>query len=382
MQFKHFAALLFAPTILAVPFKHAHKRQVVTETVHTVQAVATVIVAVNEENNIISTQTGGVMISTTLSASPQVAAETTASSSSITSVVATTSSSSSSSVASLSSSSSSSSASASSPSASSSSQSSSIGSGGSKGITYSPYSKSGCKDLETVKSEFKKLTGYDYIRIYATDCSQVENVLQAKSSNQKILAGIFDMSSISSSVSAIASAVENHGSWDDIYAITVGNELVNNNEASASQMVNNVATAKSLLKEHGYTGKVSTVDTFNAVISNPTLCTAGDFVAVNAHAFFDSSCSASNAGSWLKSTIAKVADACGIDSSAVLVTESGWPSKGDTNGEAVPSSENQAAAISAIKSAAGSQTFVFTAFNDYWKQPGYLNVEQYFGILD
>ncbi|GMM34115.1 hypothetical protein DASC09_014400 [Saccharomycopsis crataegensis] len=267
-------------------------------------------------------------------------------------------------------------------SASSSSQVSNTTESGSKGITYSPYTSSGgCKDLSTVKSDFAKLTDFDVIRIYDTDCSQVENVLQAKSDSQKIFVGIFYVSSIDSSVSTIASAVGSYGSWDDIYAVSVGNELVNNNEASVSDIQSYISQAKSALSAHNYNGKVVSVDTFNAVIAHTELCTAGDFIAINAHAFFDSTCSAANAGEWLKKTIEEVASACNVDSDQILITESGWPSAGNDNGDAIPGEDNQTTAISAIKETVGDQVLLFTAFNDLWKQPGAFDVEQHFGIL-
>lgn len=262
-----------------------------------------------------------------------------------------------------------------------SSETDTVGSGESKGITYSPYSTSGCKSLDQVKSDFKQLAQFDVIRLYATDCSQLEYALQAKSDSQKILAGIFDMSKIESSANDIANAVSNHGSWDDIYAVTVGNELVNGGTATASQMKSYVEKAKNILKSKGFTGKVTTVDTQNAVLSNKDLCSAGDFIAVNAHAYFSTETSADKAGEWVRKQIENIASYCSVDESSILVTESGWPSSGDTNGKAIPSPENQKTAIASIKEKAGSQTLLFTAFNDYWKAKGYLNVEQSFGIL-
>lgn len=258
---------------------------------------------------------------------------------------------------------------------------STVPAGGSKGITYSPYTSDGqCKTFDQVKLDFKQLQEFDLVRIYDTDCQQVENVIQAKSKGQKLLLGIFHMDQISTSVSTIANAVNLYGSWDDIYAVTVGNELESKGE-TASSLAGHVSSAKSALSSYGYSGKVTTVNVFNSVTSDTSLCSVGDFVAINAHAYFDSSCEAGNAGTWLKNTVADVAKACGVDSSEVLVTESGWPSLGDSNGQAVASKDNQAKAISSIKELMGGQTFLFTAFNDFWKSPGYLSVEQSFGIL-
>jgi exo-beta-1,3-glucanase (GH17 family) len=59
------------------------------------------------------------------------------------------------------------------------------------------------------------------------------------------------------------------------------------------------------------------VDTFIAILNNPTLCQAGDYVAANAHAFFDASISASGAGAWAAEQASKLKSLCGKD---VLIT--------------------------------------------------------------
>ncbi|CCE80382.1 Piso0_003498 [Millerozyma farinosa CBS 7064] len=257
---------------------------------------------------------------------------------------------------------------------------SSIGSGGAKGITYSPYTNDGgCKSSSQIKSELEKLSGFDIIRLYGTDCDQVAAVLSAKSSSQKVFAGINDVQNIDSAVSSIASAVKNHGSWDDIATVSVGNELVNSGQANPSQVKQYIDKGRSALKSAGYNGKVVSVDTFIAVINNKELCDLSDYIAVNAHAFFDGNVGASDAGKWVLQQIQRVSSACG-GKKEVLITETGWPSKGDSNGAAIPSRSNQQSAISSIKKTCGNDAILFTAYNDMWKSSGAFNAEQYWGI--
>lgn len=257
---------------------------------------------------------------------------------------------------------------------------SSVGSGGAKGITYSPYTNNGgCKSSSQIKSELEKLSGFDIIRLYGTDCDQVAAVLSAKSPSQKVFAGINDVQNIESAVSSIASAVKDHGSWDDIVTVSVGNELVNSGQANPSQVKEYIEKGRSALKSAGYNGKVVSVDTFIAVINNKELCGLSDYIAVNAHAFFDGNVGASDAGKWVLQQIQRVSSTCG-GKKDVLITETGWPSKGDSNGAAVPSKSNQQSAISSIKETCGNDAILFTAYNDMWKSSGAFNAEQYWGI--
>jgi len=256
------------------------------------------------------------------------------------------------------------------------------GAAGAKGITYTPYSDNGgCKTYSEIASELKQISDYDIIRLYGVDCDQVNAVLANKASHQKVFAGIFDVSDISGGIKTLASAVENNGGWDHIDTVSVGNELVNNGQANPSQISSYVKEAKSALESAGYSGPVVSVDTFIAVINNPELCKYSDYMAVNAHAFFDGHYTADQAGKWVLQQIQRVYTACGGDK-RVFITETGWPSKGDSNGEAVPSPENQSAAIKSIKDTCGDASTLFTAFNDMWKSPGAFNAEQYWGILN
>ncbi|CDR42477.1 CYFA0S09e04434g1_1 [Cyberlindnera fabianii] len=252
--------------------------------------------------------------------------------------------------------------------------------GGSKGVTYSPYTSSGnCKSLSEVQSDLAKLTDYEIIRLYGVDCNQVENVFQAKADGQKLFLGIFFMDQIEAGVKQIASAVESYGSWDDVYTVSVGNELVNGGAASVSQVAGYVSTARSALKSAGYSGPVVSVDTHIATINNPGLCDISDYVAINAHAYFDYNTEAADAGEWLLLQIQRVWTACG-GSKSVLVTETGWPHQGDTYGKAVASPEAQASALSSIKASCGSSAILFNAFDDLWKADGAQNCEKYWGI--
>ena len=270
-------------------------------------------------------------------------------------------------------------------SAASSSSTSSSSSSGSMGLSYSPYSGSlaagnvGCKTTSQVATDFQSINGYDLVRIYGTDCNQVANVLAAaKAKNMKVFAGVYNIDQVESELQTIIAAA--NGDWSSFHTIAIGNELVNSGAKTAAQVVAAIGTARTILKAAGYTGKIVTVDTFIAVENNPSLCQASDYAAVNAHAFFDNTCEASNAGTWLLNTMQAVSAACG--GKETWITESGWPTAGDSNGVAVPSTANQKAALSSLKSKIGSNLILFTAFNDMWKAAGYLNVEQSWGMLN
>lgn len=254
---------------------------------------------------------------------------------------------------------------------------------GAKGITYSPYNADGsCKSAGQVKSDLAQLKGYSTIRLYGVDCNQVPNVLAALAPGQKIFAGIFNVGNIAGDIGTLASAVTAAGGWSVVDTVSIGNELVNSGQATVGQIQGYVDQGRAALKAAGYNGPVVSVDTFIAVINNPGLCGCSDYMAVNAHAFFDGHVVAGNAGDWVLQQIQRVSSACG--GKRVVITESGWPNRGFPNGQCVPGASEQAAAISSIVSKCGSDTFLFSAYDDLWKSDnaGTFGAEKYWGIYN
>lgn len=248
-----------------------------------------------------------------------------------------------------------------------------------KGITYSPYAADGtCKSASTVKSEVQALSGYEIIRLYGVDCNQVENVLAGMTSQQKLFAGIYFMDKISEGVTTLAAAVKAANGWSQVHTVSIGNELVNAGTATVSQIQQYVNEGRSALKAAGYTGPVVSVDTFIAIYNNKGLCDVSDYIAANAHAYFDGGVVAANAGTWVAEQYQGLINTC--PGKEVIIVESGWPTQGDTFKLAVPGTTQQTAALNDIADKVSEHVFYFNAYNDLWKDPGSLNCEKYWGI--
>ena len=163
--------------------------------------------------------------------------------------------------------------------------------------------------------------------------------------------------------------------------ITVGNEAINEKYCTVSELTSKIALVKAKLKSAGYTGKITTSEPPVSFINNPELCTKSgiDFVGINPHSYFNTNLYASDAGDYVTSQQAATAEACG--NMDVLITETGYPSKGNVNGNNVPSPENQEIAIRSIIEKTGGQVTILTTYNDFWKHPGPYGIEQYFGVI-
>lgn len=253
------------------------------------------------------------------------------------------------------------------------------------GISYAPYrADHNCKSAEDIMDDFQRFVGdYSLVRIYGTDCDQVPNVYSAaKKAGVKVMMGIWDIHSVGNEAAKIVEGID--GDWDVVHSVSVGNELVNNGQATPQQVTDAVGQARQALRKAGYNGPVVAVDTFLAVESHPELCEQSDFCAINAHPFFDSTVDAADAGKWLQSTLQQVRSALSKPMQ-VVVTETGWPTEGAANGQAIPGLANQKTAIKSIDNAFShypSDVILFSAFDDLWKAKTMttFNADQHWGI--
>lgn len=205
------------------------------------------------------------------------------------------------------------------------------------------------------------------MRIYGIDCDQAKTVTNAARENDMmVFAGLYDIDNIEADLQKIIDAA--NGDWSTFHTVSVGNELVNRGSKSPAEVVSTVNTARSILRQAGYQGPVVTVDTFNQIIAHPELCYESDYCAANCHAFFDSNQTPENAGPYVLEQVRHISEAT-KDGKPVIITETGWPSAGEPNGDAVPSRQNQMIAFKSLRGSFPDGGLVFfSAFDDQWKQ--------------
>lgn len=256
------------------------------------------------------------------------------------------------------------------------------------GISYSPYKANrACKSQAEVNKDFDRLSDYKFIRIYGTDCDQTKLVVNAaRKHNMKVFAGVYDLTDFPASLKLFGEAAtrpDGKRDWSVFHTISVGNELVNGGMASPGDVVHAVNQARTILRGQGYKGPVVTVDTFSILLKHPELCKASDYCAANCHAFFDATEHPQDAGPYAIGQAHSVSQAAG--GKHTMITESGWPHAGQSNGAAVPSLENQRIAVESLRKSFAHRSddlVLFTAFDDLWKDDNRwtFNAERFWGI--
>ncbi|RMZ85446.1 hypothetical protein DV737_g856, partial [Chaetothyriales sp. CBS 132003] len=251
------------------------------------------------------------------------------------------------------------------------------------GICYDMISTGPCKDAATVDSDMALLSssGYKLVRTYDIGCDIGLLVKSAMNHGMMAFVGINGVSNVVGDIGKLIFYINTAEAWAGVHTVNIGNEVVNNG-GSAAAVVAAIAVAKPLLQQAGYTGNIVTVDTYNQHVANPSLCAASSYCAVNAQPFFDPACTSSEAGNWAMSNLKALSAKSG---KATVITEAGWPYVGSSNGAAIASPSDQAAAINGIKQAFSGEAanvYIFQAFDALYKTPGPMGIEQHFGIFD
>ncbi|CUM65915.1 uncharacterized protein PRCAT00003567001 [Priceomyces carsonii] len=255
-------------------------------------------------------------------------------------------------------------------------------------IVYSPYNDDGtCKVASSINSDLEYIYSKNIkkIRLYGVDCNVLTAVLpQCSKLGIKVNQGLWISSdgidSIDDSLSDLVDYIKSEGS--DVFSfITVGNEAVNAGYVSVTDLISKISSVKSTLNKAGYNGDITTSEPPITFINSPSLCTSSDidFVGINPHSYFDTELTADEAGTYVVQQQKEVKSSCG--SKNVVITETGYPNKGDTNGKNVPSADNQKKAIESILQETNGDITILSTYNDYWKEPGQYGIEQYFGAI-
>ena len=178
--------------------------------------------------------------------------------------------------------------------------------------------------------------------------------------------GLPDLIQIDQDVGVFVNTVKKYGAGS-IDGLTIGNEVAD----TPMNIMRKVWDVRGYLNNViGYKGPISTVPTWVEMMNNPVLCDA-DRVTVNAHPFYDGNVKAAGAGNFINDVVLpNIRRVCAPYSAVknIIITESGWPSRGANFGAAVPSLANEQAALKSLNCVAGSTKIIaFEADDSTWK---------------
>jgi exo-beta-1,3-glucanase (GH17 family) len=228
-------------------------------------------------------------------------------------------------------------------------------------------------------SSFKQ-NGILNVRTYAQECNQLDQILTGIASaggGMTVIAAVWVDGKyfriLKCNVTGLTSTLSsNKNAKAYVSGVLVGNEALFNKYLSASDLAGKITDVKS--KVQGLpVGTAETPSTFD-----PAVISSSDFLVANIHPFFGE-VTASSAASNLQQQFNSLKGQ--MQGKKLIVGETGWPTAGDSNGQAVPSVANLQTYVKQIQCVDKSmEYYFFDSYDSPWKAAGNLNVEQHWGI--
>ena len=249
-----------------------------------------------------------------------------------------------------------------------------------------------CKTQSDWENDFnlmKSLTGdFTSMRVYASsDCNTLANAVPAAiATGGQILVGVWaeDSTHYDAEKQALLTAVQTYG-FDWIVAVSVGSEDLYRGDTTASTLAQQIYDVRGMLSTvSGDTTSVQVghVDTWTAWVdsANTAVITACDFIGTDGYPYFQNT-EANGidvAYNLFWDSVQNVRDTVsGAGSGAwVWVTETGWPTSGATENDAVPSVANAQQYWSQVACSA------FNSGHTFWYTLQDFSASPSFGVVD
>ncbi|MCL4136737.1 UNVERIFIED_CONTAM: hypothetical protein GTU68_042175 [Idotea baltica] len=174
----------------------------------------------------------------------------------------------------------------------------------------------------------------------------------------------------------IAAVTSSKQGYIDIAA--VGNEVLYRNDLTLEELLSYINRVKEALPNV----TVGYVDAYYEFSRHPELVEASDVILANCYPYWEG-CPYKYSLNHIKSMLSQATEAA--NGKKVIITETGWPSQGGSEGEAHSSNEN------AIKYFINTQVwgakenidiFYFSSFDESWKVGDEGDVGAYWGLWD
>ena len=257
------------------------------------------------------------------------------------------------------------------------------------GMVYHPYnSDSTCRNRATVHHHMAQIAalGFSTIRLHNHDCSILTKLASSPeiaSQQIRLILGIhIDETGLGAASplveEVVAWAEEDKSRWKSVELVVVGEEAIFNGHTSAKDLASFITQTRQTLRDAEYTGPVTTTEPLHVLYeSASTLCPTLDLIASNIHPFFHPEVAAREAGAFVRDSLEALEEICpGLQG---VNLETGWPHRGRSNGEAVPSRVEQEVAIQEIMREAGGRSVVLGFGDDGWMEEGEFGVEGSWG---
>lgn len=253
------------------------------------------------------------------------------------------------------------------------------------GINFSPFKEDpnnieNVADVDYAQSQLEKLIGkVTWIRLFGMDRNQSKVIKIAKKLGFKVAAGAWIGNDVEASKKEVAELIKQIKAKQVDLAI-VGNEVIENQiSVSQAELIDYINQVKKAAKG---SIPVTTAATSNIWIACPALAKAVDVIGLNVYPFWAET-EIDSALQDFQATYSAVKKKAG--GKQIVITETGWPTDGGQNGDAVASLNNAQQYMDEITDYAREEKiplFCFEAFDEEWKSNYEGEFGAHWGIFD
>lgn len=161
---------------------------------------------------------------------------------------------------------------------------------------------------------------------------------------------------------------------DNLLFLAVGSEALLRGDVSKERLIAYINQVK-----QGVTLPVTTAEPWRVWLDNPDLANAVDLIFLNVYGYWDEQ-PVENAVAYVFQRYNEIKSK--YPNKRVVISETGWPSDGESRGAAAPSLANQRRFVQEFIVKAAEQnadTFLFAAFDENWKRRPGAEVEAHWG---
>ncbi|MBL7726234.1 MAG: MFS transporter, partial [Dinghuibacter sp.] len=238
---------------------------------------------------------------------------------------------------------------------------------GMHGICFTVFAEDQNPGDEITEAQIVKrlnvLAGHtEWIRVFSATNGYEQIPAIAKKMGFRVLMGAWIGTDKEQNAREIGSLIKlvNEGVVD---MAAVGNEVLFRADQDVDTLVQYINQVKAATKGV----PVCCVDVYYQFMNHPKLLQASDKLMINCYPYWEGAHIA-HAGIYLQEMFNKVKAVA--NGKEIIITETGWPSKGDLVGEAVASKENQMLYYMEVQlwaKQANVQLFYFSSFDESWK---------------
>ena len=251
------------------------------------------------------------------------------------------------------------------------------------GISFSPYTENQGPGTEVGAAQISERLAViqPYTRWIRTfSCSEGNERIPAiaKSAGLKTMVGVWLDGNREQNEIELANAIDIAASGNaDI--LGVGNEVLLRGDLNEGELIDYMERVKQAVSGKVPVGYVDAYFEFN---DHPAIADACDVILANCYPFWEG-CPAEHALLYMKEMYRRARHAA--NGKPVIISETGWPNIGTTEGGAVPSEENAVKYfIDSYRWAEeeGVEIFWFSSFDEAWKVAAEGDVGAYWGLWD